>query len=384
MSSVGLDIGGTYLKVAWLDEGELLVTRVPTPEFIDSSGRAREIDPDALVDSILRLLDGVIGSRPCDRILITGQMAGLALVNQRGRALAPLISWQDTRVHTVDRVRQSLKPEELARLGDGLRVGLPLVTLSELDVPKGALVTSLIGFVAGSIAATFAPTMHATDAASLGLLDVPICRWSSAALAVARLHESQLPRPVSDLSIVGVNARFGAQIVTSVGDQQAALMGAGLSIGEVSMNIATGCQVSTITDIADSPTQLRPYFLGQYLRTVTHLPAGRLLAAAVREDVGHPPSGDEWVAALQFADDPGTSVGRAVETIADACIDAARRLGSGVSIVFSGGVAQKVQVIQHRIADALSIPFRVYEGDDAALEGLRRLDRDYFNKPDRT
>ena len=374
MSSVGLDVGGTYLKAAWLDDGDLQVTRRPIPDFIDTSSNAREIDPGALMDSILGLLDEVIGSRPCDRILITGQMAGLALVDGQGRSLAPLISWQDTRIDAVDHIRGKLTEEEVTRLGDGLRVGLPLVTLSELDVPGDGRVTSLIGFVAGALTGTFASRMHSTDAASLGLLDVARCRWSSSALAVARVEESQLPRPVANLSIVGLNARFGVEVVTSVGDQQAALMGSELAPGEVSINIATGCQVSTLTDVADSPAQLRPYFFERYLRTVTHLPAGRLLTAAVREDVGRLPNEEEWSAALQKADDSTTAVGRAMETIAGACVDAARRLGSGASIVFSGGVAQKVEVLRDRIADELSMPYRVHPGDDAALAGMRILD----------
>ena len=384
MSSVGLDVGGTYLKAAWLDEGDLQVTRRPIPDFIDTSGNAREIDAVALVDSIHDLLDSVIGSRPCERILMTGQMAGLAFVDEQGHALAPLISWQDTRIDAVNRVRGQLSEDELTQLGDGLRVGLPLVTLSELDMPGHGRVTSLIGFVAGALTGTFASRMHATDAASLGLLDVPRCRWSPAALAVARVEESRLPQPVPTLTSIGTSTRFGAQVVSPIGDQQAALMGAELAPGEVSMNIATGCQVSTLTDVADSPAQLRPYFFEQYLRTITHLPAGRLLTAAVREDLGYLPSDEEWAAALQRADDSTTAVGRAVWNIADACIDAARRLGSGASIVFSGGVAQKVDTLRDRIADQLSVPYRVYAGDDAALEGLRRLDRDYSSKLERT
>lgn len=384
MSSVGLDIGGTFLKAAWLDDPSLQVTRRPIPDFLDRTGKAREIDPDALMASIIDLLDEVIESRSCERILITGQMAGLAFVDENGRALGPLISWQDTRFDAVDQVRGELSPEDLACLGDGLRVGLPLVTLHQLTVPSGAFVTSLLGYVAGALAGTRASSMNATDAASLGLLDVANCVWSPAALAVAGIEPSQLPMPVSELVSVGSSASFGAQLVTPVGDQQAALMGAGLSEGEVSMNIATGCQVSMLTNVAESPAQLRPYFHGHYLQTVTHLPAGRLLATAVHEDTGHLPRDEEWTLALQHADDPATAVGRAVTTIAGACVDAAHTLGSGSRIVFSGGVAQKVDAIRRETSRALSIPYRVYSGDDAALEGLRQLGADYFNNPDNT
>ena len=125
MSSVGRDVGGTFLKAAWLEGAPTQVTRRSIPGFIEESGKAREIDPDALMASINDLLDEVIGSRSCERILITGQMAGLAFVDTHGLAVAPVISWQDTRVDDLERVQTSLSTEELARLGDGLRVGLP-------------------------------------------------------------------------------------------------------------------------------------------------------------------------------------------------------------------------------------------------------------------
>jgi len=375
VSSLGLDVGGTFLKAAWLDEGPLQVIRRPIPDFLDTTGDAREIDPDQLMDAISGLLDEVIGQRECSRIFVTGQMAGLAFVDADGRAVAPLISWQDTRFGDIEHVNTALTADELARLGDGLRIGLPLVTLSHLEVPGGAYVTSLIGFVVGALIGSRARWMHATDAAAMGMLDVPACRWSSAALSVARLEPGQLPEPVADLVVAGSSQRYGAQVATAVGDQQAALLGAGLDAEQISMNIATGCQVSRLTSEPSSPAQLRPFFDGKYLQTITHLPAGRLLRDAVREHIGHEPGDSEWERAIQSASDQDSAVGRAVATIAEACVNAAQRLDPGSTILFSGGLAQRVSVLREAIEEKLSLPSSVFPGDDAALEGLRQLSR---------
>jgi hypothetical protein len=63
-----------------------------------------------------------------------------------------------------------------------------------------------------------------------------------------------------------------------VGDQQAALFGASLEPGELSLNIATGSQASILAETPEAGNyQVRPYFDGRYLHTITHIPAGRAL-----------------------------------------------------------------------------------------------------------
>ena len=371
--SVGLDVGGTYLKAAWLGDSPPRVIRRVIPEFAETTGSSREIDPAALMKSVTELLAEVIGRGSCKRIFITGQMAGLAFVDSQGRPLAPLISWQDTRFDAVESVRSQLSPADLSSLGDGLRVGLPLVTLSELDFPRHAFVTSLIGFVAGALIGSRATWIHSTDAASLGLLDVVKCHWSSGALDVAKLPKGSLPSPVADVLPLGTDRVFGAEVMTPVGDQQASLLGSGLTIDEISMNIGTGCQVSVLSLTPASPAQLRPYFTGKFLQTVTHLPAGRILTTAVKDQFGDSQSKEAWEQAARSADDLSSPVGHAVNAITGACIDAAHILGTGSSIAFTGGVSRKFEAIRQRIADKLGLPFRLYSGDDAALAGLQVL-----------
>lgn len=374
VSSVGLDVGGSYLKAAWLDEGPLRISRTAIPGFIDSSGSAREIDPSALMDAITDLLDEVTASRRCDRILITGQMAGLAFVDERGHPMAPLVSWQDTRFDAVDRVRVALTSEQLDCLGDGLRVGLPLVTLTGLEVPHDARVTSLIGFVAGALTGSFPSKIHTSDAASLGLLDVPHARWSQPALACAHIDADRLPTPTVNVESLGVCPTHGAEIFTPVGDQQAALLGVGLREGQVSMNIATGCQVSVVSPSSTSPAQLRPYFGARYLHTVTHLPAGGLLTSALERDLGHAPSDDDWQRAMEDENGEYPATDSALQEIAAACVQAAQRISHPTEVVFSGGVARRAPKLRRIIGDALPVPQVVHVEEDASIAGLRKLD----------
>jgi len=59
------------------------------------------------------------------------------------------------------------------------------------------------------------------------------------------------------------------------GDLQCALLGAGLN-DEISINMATGSQVSILLSEPDRTLQTRPYF-GKWLKCITHIPSGRLL-----------------------------------------------------------------------------------------------------------
>ena len=90
-----------------------------------------------------------------------------------------------------------------------------------------------------------------------------------------------------------------APCYTPVGDAQAALAGALLSADELSLNVATGAQVSRLTPgLCLGDYQTRPFFDGKYINTFSYPPAGRSLnvlvdlltelAAAQNLDFGDP------------------------------------------------------------------------------------------------
>ncbi len=69
---------------------------------------------------------------------------------------------------------------------------------------------------------------------------------------------------------------------TPVGDYQCALVGSLFGADEVSLNIATGSQVSRMTDtLVLGDYQTRPFFEGKFLNTFTSPPGGRALNVIV-------------------------------------------------------------------------------------------------------
>lgn len=370
MSSLAVDVGGTFIKAAIIDDGQVgPVSRVPIPPFLDSSGElgepghAREIDACALDAAVQSVISAVSAGTDLDgRAFVSGQMAGLAFIDESGAAMAPLISWQDTRYGDVERVAAAIGPDAVVDLGDGLRVGSPVVTLASHRRPSGCRVTSLIAYVAGRIAGKRATAVHATDAGSWGLFDTRKGSWSQSACRVAGVDPDALPRVASDV----VPVAPGSGVRVAIADQQAALVGAGLEPGWVSVNLATGCQVSVLSDEFSTSVQTRPYFGGHVLHTVTHLPAGRLLAAALRSTRG----AEDW----EWLTTSGVEL-EAVDQVVQGIADAAGRLNAKeMPVLFTGGLVQQLPDLRERIAIELGASaVRVFAGDDAALAGLATL-----------
>ena len=374
LSSLALDVGGTFIKAARIEAGvvhEPVVRRL-MPDFVTEGfdDGCREISPAELDTSVFDALVALgVGDLAEHDIYISGQMAGLAFVDDQGHCVENIITWQDTRYRSVDAIAQAIGSGAVADLGDGLRVGSPVVTLAQHQVPAGAYPMSLIGYVAGRIAGCRAERIHATDAGAWGLFDTRNMCWSSRACHAAGLDEHLLPRVVQDVISIAPDSR----VRTPLGDQQAALFGAGLTEKQVSVNLATGCQVSIVASDFSSAVQTRPYLDPHYLHTVTHLPAGRLLASAVVQAYGED-SPMAWSRAVEESTS-NALVAQAVETIVDNVCAAVEQLqATGREVLFSGGLIQRFGPMRDAILTRLGDPpSRVFPGEDAALTGLAAL-----------
>lgn len=371
MSSLALDVGGTFIKAAMIDRGQVLnpVVRTPIPAFLESDAAegARELSADELDSAIFSALAELgVDLDAAPEVFISGQMAGLALVDNAGAAVGNIITWQDTRYTDVDGVARAMGAAALADLGDGLRVGSPAVTLAQRGVPRGAYPTSLIAYVAGRVAGLRARRIHATDAGSWGLLNTRSMQWSGMACTVVGLDVQILPEVVVSVEPIA----DASHVFTAIGDQQAALLGSGLNDQQVSVNLATGCQVSVLANDFSTGVQTRPYLDDHLLHTVTHLPAGRLLTTAVTDTYGDSFE-QAWAQAAQECETQ-ERIRLAVNTIADGVAEAVRRLDAeDREVLFSGGLIQQFTPLQEAILERLGKPdFRIFSGDDAALAGL--------------
>ncbi|MBI4874641.1 MAG: hypothetical protein HY822_08410, partial [Acidobacteria bacterium] len=249
-----------------------------------------------------------------------------------------------------------------------------------------------------------APVAEPTSAAALGALNLATGEWHRAViekLGLARLAWPALKR-AGDIA----GRLDGVPCFAAAGDHQCALAGVLLEEGELSINISTGSQVAAIAStFRPAEHQTRPYFDGRFLKTVTHIPAGRALNALLRllSELGG--EGDPWprieAAARQvertdlradiafFAGACGTrgsienlhegnlTIGHLFRAVYDSMArnyqSCAGRIADAEPwrrLVFSGGLALRSQLLRRLIVERFDLPCRLAPAAEDSLLGL--------------
>lgn len=299
MKCLGIDIGSTSIKGAVLDleqrtVGATISRPFPTP-LLDQPAGWVEIAPAAIESAVASVLASLIERAPdAQQLYCSGQMGGLILVNEQGKPLSNYISWRDQRTLAadpngrccLDNIRDRWESTDIfAAVGRELQPGSTLALLAWLNdrecLSAEAIPTTVGDFALGRLCGSAGP-MHVTQ--TLGMLDLSTSTWHRDAFAVVGLERSRLPVLSQEESSVGVCEIAGHKLTVfgSYGDQQCALRGAGLQGDDLSLNISTGSQVSRrVKQFQPGDYQSRKYFFGDWLNTVTHLPAGRSLNVLV-------------------------------------------------------------------------------------------------------
>jgi hypothetical protein len=87
-----------------------------------------------------------------------------------------------------------------------------------------------------------------------------------------------MPEIVHGFTPAGNLINTTVPVIVGLADQQTSLLGVGLRRGAFVINAGTGGQVAKILDTLDSGVfKVRPYFFGEMIETITHIPSGRFL-----------------------------------------------------------------------------------------------------------
>lgn len=418
MRILGLDLGTTSFKGAVLDLDRQTieqVRRVPTPEPV--AGKLpghHELDPSTVLAAVRRLVDELLSAAPdAAALAMCSQMHCMVLTDPDGRPRSNVITWKDQRgAELADGLRSLVTPTEQAEIGRELRVGLPVTTLPWLrrhnQLRAGLMPVSLPDFVLAQLC-NIEPTTEATNAAAHGLFNLANGDWHHDLIAKLGLSDLNWPRIRPFGEIVGTAEFAGKRLTcyTPVGDQQCALAGAELQPRELSLNISTGSQVSLLSNSAEGGDfQVRPYFDGQWLRTIVQVPAGRSLTVLARllTEVGGTADPWDYIAAATeaaettnlevdlsfFSNTFGTrgsianineenlTVGNlfvaAFRWMAENYDQCATRLSPDRAwdgVVFSGGLAQWFGRLRREVLAKLGEPaWRVCSTEEETLRGL--------------
>jgi sugar (pentulose or hexulose) kinase len=424
-----VDIGGTFLKGATLSlgDGQIISTiRRPGPSLVLTKDGQATLSADHLRDAVIGLCRELkaFGRGQLRGIFLTGQMHGVVLTDHHGIPVTDIITWRDHLmvseqghiVSPVEVVRMRLDETRLMALGNELREGLPVCSLlarrSRGLETDGLTAHSLISYCANAlIGFSTSPKMHVTDAAAHGLFDVINRCWDQTTLELLGLDRIVLPDVLYSVLPVGQSSEFDCDVFAAVGDQQAALLGMQLLEGELSLNIATGSQVSAISSLPKRATQTRPYFDSRYVATFTHIPAGRALNVLVElvTELSSLTQDEAWATIAKKVDreenveldidlsyfpsltgasgrisnirEGDISVGQLFKSAVYAMAKNYRQFARKIfpddqfnSVVISGGLATRFPPLLKEIKSEFgSRNYRISSNDDASLDGLRQI-----------
>jgi sugar (pentulose or hexulose) kinase len=291
MLCLGLDIGSSTIKGAVLDleSGSIpSIVKEPFPDPVAGLPTGWfEVDPGEVVARTRLVISQLIMLAPDARSLfLCGQMGGAVLVDRHNSPRTRYLSWRDQRTlaGALEQVRSRLAPF-LPQLGNELKPGSMTSLLSWLR-QAGELEAdwrpSTVGdFVISQLTGTL-PRMEGTQA--IGLVDLQLRGWNMQAfgsLGLDQLDWGEMSNATTPVAHCTIDGRELA-VYPTLGDQQCALRGVGLRVGDLSINVSTGSQVSLVTsEFTPGPYQSRDFFDGTFLNTITHVPAGRALNVLV-------------------------------------------------------------------------------------------------------
>lgn len=416
VSSILLDIGGTYVKSAVLThdlESPQNIRKFSMPRFIENESE-RAVIPTA---EFLSLIDQAIdiqreNQSNVDRIYVSGQMGGY-VIEESGKF--EIVSWQDIRSlehkNEKDKFELELRLKTSAAFketGSELRPGLPFFALA-ITKPYSrypntpSLFRSVISFVTSYLTNFEVNDMHITDAAASGFYNLKSKAWDDELICM--LDKSLIfPSVHRDVTRIGYSSKFLLDVFTGVGDQQASLYGTGMEPGKVVVNIGTGGQVAGFQEPSQpkGEFQIRPYFEGKEIRTITHLPSGRALSAFVefcfpgkhqfdkyREFEKRCQSPDltsdidlddykKTLNSLKGNDNKLTSdemSSKFFGSLIRRYEIALSELNLEGELLFAGGVGQKVQIISSELSRITGRKFSISNSQETTLEGLAKIAR---------
>lgn len=269
MQAIGIDIGTTGICGVVLDikTGEMLHSITKSSEaFLRGAFAWEKIQSvEKIVTIAKEILDGLISDQT-EVIGVTGQMHGILYVDENGRCLSPLYTWQDGRGN---------EPFEDTTYADFLNSHSGYGNVTDFYNRKNGLVPSnacrfctVQDYFVMHLCGLEKPLVHITDAASFGLFDLKEKRFTC---------ECDIDI-IENYKIAGKYQNIPVSV--AIGDNQASVLSSLSSENELLINVGTGSQVSVLCDdmITGDNIEVRPFFEGKYLAVGAALCGGRAYA----------------------------------------------------------------------------------------------------------
>jgi sedoheptulokinase len=276
LNIIGLDAGTTTISGVLIDTAQLKLLgskTIPNTSHLKSSQPWENLQqPEWIWEACRQLLHYFSGLCPVvDGIGITGQMHGILYLDQDGRAVSPLTTWQDERGNQVYENDQTYCETLQAATGYPMATGYGFTThffnvLNRVIPPHAASFCTISDYIAMRFCENRGPIIHASNAASFGCFDLRSGKFDQGALDKIGIPASFLPLVVSHEIKIG-NTPNGIPVCVAIGDNQASYIGSVNSGNNLLVNIGTSSQISVMSDvlIENTSMEVRPFVGGTYL-----------------------------------------------------------------------------------------------------------------------
>jgi sedoheptulokinase len=272
---MALGPGGEVLEAVTLPNGA---------DIPDDRPWAKHQDPEIILEKAKTLIDQLMDRHgPVGAIGLDGQMHGMLYVDREGRAVGPLVTWQDGR-GDMKLDGGTYASELYRRTGCRMATGFGLTThfwnTRNGGVPGGAAkLCTIADYVAMRLAGRKEPVVHASNAASLGLFDLPSGSWDDTAIENAGIDPAILPEVERGVRALGEYK--GAVVAAALGDNQASFLGSVKEPEKTALvNMGTGGQISMMSGASGmlTETERRPLTGGDFILVGSSLCGGRAYA----------------------------------------------------------------------------------------------------------
>ncbi len=246
-------------------------------------------DAEFMVGKAKAVLDELLDNHPdAVSIGLTGQMHGILYLDEQGRAVSPLYTWQDQRGNLEESDGRSLVDLIHDICPEPVAAGYGLVTHAYLcrkgQVPAGAVSLCTIPDYFGMVlTGRKTPLLHISMAASLGLFDRKKFRFRTEVLEKLGADPLVLPEVTDEFTILG--SYRGCSVTAALGDNQASFLGAvGLAPDAALLNVGTGGQISVLSEqfFETEGIEARPLTKNRFLLVGSSLCGGRAYAILER------------------------------------------------------------------------------------------------------
>ena len=276
MKFAGLDIGTSTIGSILIDSDRpgVIETHTLPNKSLQKTDRTWENiqDPESIWETCRALLVNLVKDHPAvNGIGLAGQMHGILYVDDDGKAVSPLFTWQDGRGNLPYSGSASYAEYLADALGYSMASGFGLTThfynlQNKIAPEKGTAICSIADYVAMRLCGSKTPRMHASHAASLGAFDLHRMQFDTTALEKAGIDAGILPESVSSEVVLGETSE-GIPVCIAIGDNQASFLGAVDSKSNVLVNIGTSSQISIKSkELAFiKGLETRPFIKGEFL-----------------------------------------------------------------------------------------------------------------------